>query len=219
MIVNKPPGLSTLQDRADAYNLLDLARAYHPEAQVCHRLDKETSGVLVLARNPEAYRHLSLQFQNRTVEKIYRAVCDGVHDFRETVVDRPLKKSGDGIVRIQRDGQQARTILDTIAVYRMHTLVSCRPITGRMHQIRVHLASQGAPITGDTVYGGKLFYLSSIKRNFNIRKGEEEEPLMRRVALHAHSISFGDRAHKPLRVEAPLPKDLRALLRQLEANR
>jgi 23S rRNA pseudouridine955/2504/2580 synthase len=219
MIVNKPAGLSTLEDRSDPNNLLALARAYHSEAQVCHRLDKETSGVLVLARNPEAYRHLSLQFQNRTVDKVYQAVCDGLHDFRDAVVDRPLKKSGDGIIRIHREGQPARTIFNTIAVYRMHTLVSCRPITGRMHQIRVHLASRGAPITGDTTYGGKPFYLSSLKRNFNLGKYESEEPLMKRLALHAFSIRFEDLAHRTVIVEAPLPKDMRALIRQLEANR
>lgn len=218
MIVNKPAGLSTLEDRSDPFNLLDLAREYHPDAQVCHRLDKDTSGVLVLARNPEAYRHLSLQFQNRTVDKVYRAVCDGLHDFQDAVVDRPLKKSGDGVVRIHREGQPARTIFNTIAVYRMHTLVSCRPITGRMHQIRVHLASRGAPITGDTTYGGKPFYLSSLKRHFNLGKHENEEPLIKRLALHAFSIRFEDRSHRSVTVEAPLPKDLRALLRQLEAN-
>lgn len=219
MIVNKPPGLSTLEDRADPFNLLALAREYYPDAQVCHRLDKDTSGVLVLARNPEAYRHLSLQFQNRTVDKVYQAVCDGLHDFHDAVVDRPLKKSGDGVVRIHREGQPARTIFNTLAVYRMHTLVSCKPITGRMHQIRVHLASRGAPITGDTVYGGKPFYLSSVKRHYNIGRDDNEEPLMKRLALHAFSIRFEDRANKPVMVEAPLPKDLRALIRQLEANR
>lgn len=219
MIVNKPPGLSTLHDRSDPFNLLDLAREYHPDAQVCHRLDKETSGVLVLARNPEAYRHLALQFQNRTVDKVYQAVCDGLHDFNETIVDRPLKKSADGIVRIHREGQPAQTVFSTIAAYRMHTLVSCRPITGRMHQIRVHLASKGAPITGDTVYGGKPFYLSSVKRHFNFGKEGIEEPLMKRLALHAFSIRFEDRAGSPVTIEAPLPKDMRALIRQLEANR
>lgn len=218
MIVNKPPGLATLEDRSDPLNLLALARAYHPDAQVCHRLDKDTSGVLVLARNPEAYRHLSLQFQNRTVDKVYRAVCDGLHDFKDAIVDRPLKKSNDGVVRIHREGQPAQTVFTTITVFRMHTLVSCRPITGRMHQIRVHLASRGAPITGDTLYGGRPFYLSSVKRHFNIGKNGEEEPLTKRLALHAFSIRFEDRSHKPVMVEAPLPKDMRALLRQLEAN-
>jgi 23S rRNA pseudouridine955/2504/2580 synthase len=219
MIVNKPAGLSTLEDRSDPLNLLAMAREYHAEAQVCHRLDKDTSGVLVLARNPEAYRHLSLQFQNRTVEKVYQAVCDGLHNFHDTVVDRPLKKSSDGVVRIHREGQPARTVFDTVAVYRMHTLVSCRPITGRMHQIRVHLASRGAPITGDTTYGGKQFYLSALKRHYNIGKGDVEEPLVKRLALHASSIRFENRAHEAIAVEAPLPKDLRALIRQLEANR
>ncbi|HLT73273.1 MAG TPA: RluA family pseudouridine synthase [Cyclobacteriaceae bacterium] len=218
LVVSKPPGIATLEDRTDPVNLLALAKAYHPDAQACHRLDKETSGVLVFAKNPEAYRHLSLQFQQRKVEKIYHAVTDGIHRFEDVLVDKPILKSNEGPVKISKSGKPAQTRFTSLKAYRMHTLVSCRPITGRMHQIRVHLAFLGAPITGDAWYGGKPFFLSSVKRSFNLKKDTEEEALMKRVALHAFSIGFSDLSGETVKVEAPYPKDMRALIRQLELN-
>lgn len=218
IVVNKPPHIATLEDRVDPVNLLALARAYFPDAQACHRLDKETSGALVLARHPEAYRHLSLQFQKREVEKIYHAVSDGIHRFDDIVVDKPVLKSNDGTVRISKLGKPARTTFNSLKAYRMHTLISCRPITGRMHQIRIHLAALGAPITGDTTYGGKPFFLSSVKRGYNLKKDASEEALIKRLALHAFSISFSGLSGAPVNVEVPYPKDIRALIRQLELN-
>lgn len=218
LVVNKPPGIATLEDRADPVNLLALAKAYHPEAQACHRLDKETSGAIAFAKNPEAYRHLSMQFQRREVEKVYHAVCDGIHRFEDVLVDKPVLKSKEGPVKISKLGKPAQTRFTSLRAYRMHTLVSCMPLTGRMHQIRVHLASLGAPITGDAWYGGKPFFLSSVKRNFNLKKEAEEEALMKRFALHAYSIAFSDFAAERVEVVAPYPKDMRALIRQLELN-
>lgn len=218
LVVNKPPNIATLEDRVDPVNLLALAKEYYPEAQACHRLDKETSGVLVFAKNPEAYRHLSLQFQKREVEKIYHSVSDGIHRFEDVLVDKPILKSNDGQVKISKLGKSAQTRFTSLKAYRMHTLVSCRPITGRMHQIRVHQAFLGAPITGDALYGGKPFFLSSVKRGFNLKKDAEEEALIKRFALHAFSIAFSDLSGVRVKVEAPYPKDMRALIRQLELN-
>lgn len=218
-LVNKPPFLSTLEDRHEPVNLLKLAREFEPDAQVCHRLDKDTSGVLAIARNPEAYRHMSLQFQKRTVTKIYHAVVDGIHNFQEALVDEPILKLDDGVVRISRkEGKVAQTYFSSIRTYRMHTLVECRPVTGRMHQIRIHLTTLNAPITGDETYGGKLFFLSSVKRGFNLKKQTEEQPIMKRMALHARALRFNDLKDVPRYVEAPYPKDIAALVKQLEAN-
>src|SRR6478736_10131297 len=101
IVVNKPPFLATLEDRAlNATNLSKLAKQYHEDAQVCHRLDKETSGALAIARNPEAYRHLSSQFEKREVVKRYHAVADGLHQFSDFLVDAPILKQDDGTVRI-----------------------------------------------------------------------------------------------------------------------
>ncbi|MBL7870548.1 MAG: RluA family pseudouridine synthase [Cyclobacteriaceae bacterium] len=219
ILINKPPFISTLEDRNDSQNILSLARAYEPDAQVCHRLDKETSGVLAIARNPEAYRHLSMQFENRTVTKIYHAVADGNHNFKDQKVDAPILKQNDGTAKISRSGKEAQTHFTTYQSYKNHTLVACQPVTGRMHQIRVHLAFLKAPITGDEMYGGKPFYVSSIKRGFNLKKLTEEEPLIKRMALHAFSLEFNLLDGSKMTIEAPYPKDFQALIRQLSENK
>ena len=219
ILINKPPFLSTLEDRHGKPNLLALARAYVPTAQVCHRLDKDTSGVLAIAKNPEAYRHLNMQFEHRTVEKVYHAVVDGIHNFSSELVDAPILKLDDGVVKISRsEGKSAQTWFTALRSFRHHSLIECRPITGRMHQIRIHLATQRAAITGDETYGGKPFLLSQVKRGYKLKKGTEEEPFMKRMALHAFSLSFNDLGDARQTVTAPYPKDIEALIRQLELN-
>jgi RluA family pseudouridine synthase len=218
-LVNKPPFLSTLEDRHDKVNLLALAREYSDDAQVCHRLDKDTSGVLAIAKNPEAYRHMSMQFEKRQVNKIYHAVVDGIHKFENQLVDLPILKADDGVVKIsKKEGKPAQTYFTSLKSYRFHTLVECRPVTGRMHQIRIHLATLQASITGDDVYGGKPFLLSQIKRKFNIKKGTEEESFMKRMALHAFSLEFQDLGGVDRKIEAAYPKDFNAMIRQLDMN-
>lgn len=218
VIINKPPFLSTLEDRNDPQNILGLAKAYTPDAQVCHRLDKDTSGVLVIARNPAAYRHLSMQFESRDVNKTYHAVVDGVHTFDRQLVDAPIQKLNDGTVKISREGKEAQTYFTTLQQFKMHTLVACNPVTGRTHQIRIHLARLKAPITGDETYGGKPFFVSSVKRGFKLEKFTEEQPLMKRMALHAFSLEFGGLDGRPVAVTAPYPRDFQALLKQLGQN-
>lgn len=218
VLVNKPPFISTLADRRTKLNLLTVAKAYTSDAQVCHRLDKETSGVLAIAKNPDAYRHMSLQFEKRQVNKIYHAVVDGIHHFAQTLVDAPILKLDDGVVRISRDGKAAQTWFTSLKTYRLHTLVECRPVTGRMHQIRIHLASKKASITGDEAYGGTPFLLSSIKRGYNLKKGSDEISFVKRMALHAFSLEFDDLAGNRQLVVAPYPKDFQALIRQLDLN-
>lgn len=219
-VMNKPPFVSTLQDRADPTNLLALAKNYSGDAQACHRLDKDTSGAIAFAKNPEAYRHLSMQFEHREVEKIYHAVADGIQNFKDQLVDAPILKQDDGIAKIsRREGKPAQTYFTSLASYRFHTLIECRPVTGRMHQIRVHLAFLKAPITGDAQYGGKPFFLSSVKRGFNLKKQTDEQPLISRMALHAFALEFVNLKGRKVVVEAPYPKDMQALVRQLELNR
>jgi 23S rRNA pseudouridine955/2504/2580 synthase len=218
VLVNKPPFISTLEDRNVQINVLRVAKDFIPDAQVCHRLDKDTSGVLAIAKNPEAYRHLAMQLEDREVTKIYHAVADGIHDFKNQLVDAPILKQNDGTAKISRQGKSAQTTFDTIKVMGSYTLVECRPVTGRMHQIRVHLAKLGASIAGDELYGGKPVFLSKIKRGFNLKKNSEEEPLMKRMALHAFSLEFLDLDGKIVKVEAPYPKDFKVLVKQLEEN-
>jgi 23S rRNA pseudouridine955/2504/2580 synthase len=220
VIINKPPYVASLDERSadKSLSIQRMARAYTPDAQLCHRLDKETSGALVIAKNPAAYRHLAMQFESREVTKAYHAVVNGVHEFEGVSVYLPIAPLKDGTaVRIDKTkGKIAETIFDTLKVYRHHALVQCLPITGRMHQIRVHLQCLKAPIVCDPTYGGDYIYLSQLKRKFNLKKETEEIPLIKRVALHAFGIKFKLLNGEELRVEAPYPKDFDALVRQLD---
>ena len=219
LLVNKPAHMSTLEDRNDPDNMLAWARDYVADAQACHRLDKETSGMLAFAKNPEAYRHLAIQFENRLVQKVYHAIADGIHDFKEEKVSLPIKLMGKGIVQISRqEGKPAETWLQTLQAYREHTLIECRPVTGRMHQIRIHLSALHAPISGDETYGGKPLLLSKLKRKFNLKKDTEELPIIKRVALHAYELRFEDVSGEKLAVQAPYPKDFAVAVKQLEKN-
>lgn len=219
VVINKPPHVATLDERnADNPNsILRLARTYTPDAQVAHRLDKETSGCLAIAKNPEAYRHLAMQFEHREVAKRYHAVVSGIHDFEGISVYLPiLPLPRDGVVKIDRQkGKEAETIFNTLRAYRLHTLVECMPITGRMHQIRIHLTCLKAPIVGDETYGGKPAYLSELKRNYNLKKETDELPLIKRVALHAHSLTFAGLDGQEMTIEAPYAKDFDVLVKQL----
>lgn len=217
LLVNKPAYLSALDDRnAVSLSLKNWARQYTPEASLCHRLDKETSGALAIAKNPDAYRNLAIQFENREVKKVYHALSEGLHDFGALEINLPIHKLSNGLVKVDRGrGKDALTFVNTIQAFRKHTLLECLPVTGRLHQIRVHLSSVHAPIAGDETYGGHALYLSELKRHFNLKKGTEEQPLMKRVALHAHSLTFKDIDGRMISVVAPYPKDFTVLVKQL----
>lgn len=218
--LNKPPHVSTLSERTSpAKSLLDYARDFEPNAQACHRLDKETSGVILFARHAEAYRHASIQFERRKVTKVYHAVANGLHDLQGIQVYLPLTIGRNNIVYVDKaEGKEAETIFNTLKAYRKHTLVECMPITGRMHQIRVHLSVLGAPIVGDAMYGGADIYLSDIKHKFNLKKDTDEQPLIGRVALHARSLNIELLDGQRTMINAEYPKDIRALINQLERN-
>lgn len=220
LLVNKPPHLATLDERSAEYgqSLLRLAKAYNPALQAAHRLDKETSGVLAFAKNREAYRHLAMQFEHREVTKRYHAVSQGTHALDSISVFLPILplKNGTAVKIDRTKGKIAETIFNSLRVYRGYTLIECIPITGRMHQIRIHLSCLKAPIVNDPQYGGEPIYLSSLKRKFNLKKETEEQPLIQRVALHAHSLSFFLMDGSPIQVVAPYPKDMEVLVKQLE---
>jgi len=219
VVINKPAFVPSLDERtADkSLSILRLAREKYGDIQLCHRLDKETSGALVLAKNPDAYRNLAMQFEHREVQKEYHAVVNGVHDFDSISVFLPIAPLKDGTaVRIDKlKGKIAETIFFTIQKFSRHTLLRCIPITGRMHQIRVHLQCLKAPIVCDTTYGGDLIFLSQIKRKFNLKSDTEELPLIKRVALHAHTIKFKDLDGEILEITAPYAHDMQVLINQL----
>jgi 23S rRNA pseudouridine955/2504/2580 synthase len=220
ILINKPPHLASLDERTTdrTDSILRLAKAYWPDAQLGHRLDKETSGILAIAKTPEAYRHLAMQFEHREVTKRYHAVVNGVHNFDGISVYLPISPIKDGTaVKIDREkGKVAETIFNTLKAYKTTTLVECMPVTGRMHQIRVHLMCLKAPIVNDPTYGGKPVFLSDLKRNFNLKQDTEELPLIKRVALHAHSLTFSLLNGEEATFEAPYPKDFDTLVKQIE---
>lgn len=219
IVVNKPPFVASLDERGGSgeVNILRLAKQYSPDAQVCHRLDKETSGAIIIAKHPEAYRSVAIQFEKRRVKKLYHAVVDGQFVFNELFVDLPILNDGNKSVTIDRkEGKRAETYFTSIKQYRHYTLVECRPVTGRMHQIRIHLATQRAAISGDNMYKGKPVFLSAIKKGYHIAKDDEEQPIMKRFALHAKQIIFKGLDEQEINVEAPYPKDYATLIKLLD---
>jgi len=218
IVVNKPPFIASLKDRNDKISIQSLAVDHHPDCSLCHRLDKETSGALAIAKNKEAYKNLSLQFEHRKVLKIYHAVVVGVHNYKNLKVNMPILVNSRGTVRIDRNGKEAKTVFNSVKAYSGHTLVACELLTGRTHQIRIHLAKKSSPIVGDLEYGGEFLFLSTIKKKFNLKKYTEEEPLMKRVALHAYTIGFSYSDKQFREIMAPYPKDFKVLINQLEKN-
>lgn len=215
--VNKPPFIVSEADNTpDSKSLADLLKEYCSEVMLCHRLDKETTGIILGAKNKETYSHISKQFAQRKIEKIYHALVSGIRDLKEAQIELPLGKkgTGKGIVDMQ-SGKPSTTIVNTREVFKHFTLLEAKPLTGRFHQVRVHLSSVGCPLVGDELYGGKSFFLSEIKRKYNKGKDEEELPLLSRAALHARSISFTHPNGTEMNLEAPYYKDLENVLRLL----
>lgn len=224
VVVNKRPGVLTVPDRFDPHkvNLLTTLRERGGEVFVVHRLDRETSGVLVFARDRDAHRNLNEQFRERDADKYYLALTRGTPHPRENLIDMPIGPDprGGGRMRIDpHGGKRSATAYETIEVYREYALVRLQLFTGRTHQVRVHMAAIGHPLAVDPLYGGdEALFLSAIKRKrFNLKAGSVERPLLRRVSLHAYQLAF-DHPDSGERVEylAPPPKDFRSTVRQLQ---
>ena len=218
LAINKPPGVSSLHERIGLANsVIEQAKKYDDQLQLCHRLDKETSGVLLLSKHAKAYSHAAQAFEKRMVKKTYHAISQGIHKFKNFTVNLPLviTRSGRSAVNKQR-GKPSQTTFDTLDNFTHFTLISCSPVSGRQHQIRIHLASQNAPIAADEIYGGELPFLSKFKKKFNLKKGSEEQPMINRFALHAYSLNLRDIDGTTLDIKADYPKDFRVFLSQLQ---
>jgi RluA family pseudouridine synthase len=227
LVVDKPAGMLCVPDRydPDAPVLVHELRKTEGELLVVHRIDKDTSGVLIFARTAEAHRKLSEAFQEGRVVKSYRALVRGRPDWDETVCELPLKVDGDKLHRTVIDASRGKASVTAFRVLERYrsvgtfpgaALVEARPESGRTHQIRVHLAALGLPCLCDPLYGdGKPLLLSKFKKKW---RGDEwkERPLLDRTGLHAFSVEFAHPGSgETLRIEAGLPKDLRASITQL----
>lgn len=223
ILVNKPSGMLTIPARFDRSkaSLQELLQAKYGTAMTVHRLDRETSGILIFARNEAAHKHLSMQFQKHSTDKFYLGLVDGVVHHEEGEIDKPIGEHPQikGKMHITNRGKASLTFYRVLEHFKNFTLLEAQIKTGRTHQIRVHFQSIGYPLAVDALYGRREgFMLSEIKgRKFRSGKfSEEERPLMSRTALHAYRLRFdhpttGER----LTFVAEPPKDLSAVLKQL----
>jgi 23S rRNA pseudouridine1911/1915/1917 synthase len=182
---------------------------------IVHRLDRETSGALVVAKNDRTHRDLAAQFKARLVRKTYRALVWGRPHTARGVVDAPIGRHPTARVRmaIRPDGRAARTAWGVVESLGPVTLLEAHPETGRTHQIRVHLASLGLPIVGDRLYAGR--------RSPECGEGEAGTALAayHGLALHALRLEFRHpRTARSLSLDAPLPEDLQRLLEILRST-
>ncbi|HMU45401.1 MAG TPA: RNA pseudouridine synthase [Chitinophagaceae bacterium] len=222
--LNKPSGLLSIPDReGKEVSLKTLLQEKYENIFVVHRLDKETSGLIIFAKNEATHRHLSKQFEERKTEKIYCGLVTGSLLDKKGSINKPIAENTvhRGEMIIHRRGKESLTDYEVLEDFGIYSWVQFQIHTGRTHQIRVHMKDLGHPIVCDTLYGdGKPVLLSSIKSKFKLSKKEEEErPILNRLALHAWKLSFNDLKGKPVELEAPYPKDLKATLQQLEKQR
>ncbi|MEO6916230.1 MAG: RluA family pseudouridine synthase [Chitinophagaceae bacterium] len=218
--LNKPPGVLSIPDRTQSQpSLKDHLIEKYGEIFTVHRLDKDTSGVIVFAKNEAAHRDLSLQFENRQTGKIYYGVVSGTLPDTEGLIDvaiaeHPHKK---GMMVPNPKGKPSQTEYKVLESFGIFSYLQFTILTGRTHQIRVHMKHLGNPIACDQVYGdGKPVLLSMLKKKFKLSKDvEEERPILSRLALHSAELSFTGPNGETHRLQADLPKDLRAFLQQL----
>ena len=185
LIVNKPSGLAVQLGSSTNIALDVIAKEYNPELRLVHRIDKETSGITIMVKNIRTARYMLSVFKNKLIKKKYIALLSKVLNKSSGVVEVPLLKCKDKVLVNEKLGKEAITKYLVIHNINGCSLVEAIPMTGRTHQIRVHMAHIGAPILGDSKYNGK--------RN-------------KYLFLHAYEVSFKDINNKIITVKAPLPK-------------
>lgn len=224
IVLNKPSGLLSIPDReGKETSLKKLLQEKYTNIYTVHRLDKDTSGIIVFAKTEAAHKHLSREFEERRTEKIYTGLVIGVPAEKKATIDAPIMEHPvkKGTMVINRKGKESLTDYEVLEEFGAYAWLQFRIYTGRTHQIRIHMKDAGHPIVCDEIYGdGKPLLLSSIKFNYKLSKNEEEErPILNRLALHASTLGFKGSDNTQYNFEAPVPKDLRASLQQLSKRK
>lgn len=229
--IDKPAGLAAIPGRAEVDSAVErIGRQLNlpssgsndPRIRLVHRLDKETSGVLLFAKSIDAQRHLSHQFQNNTVGKEYLALVAGRPTERDGEIELaiavdPYNKKKMAVVK---HGRMAKTVWEVSQGYRHAALLAVYPKTGKTHQIRVHLKAIGHPLLVDPLYnptapGEGGVWLSEFKRGYRPKADIEERPLIDRLTLHAHRLSFVHPDGRRIELESVPPKDFRSAVAAL----
>lgn len=213
LVLNKPSGLAVHGGSGIKFGLIEALRLIRPKTdyfELAHRIDRETSGCLIVAKKRSSLRYLQEQMRNRRISKVYRALATGKWPRGIKRIDLPLmafeQKTGEKIVRVNPKGKKSVTIFSVMKRYRNFTLLEASLETGRTHQIRVHAQHIGCPLAGDSKYG-----LDDI--NKDIRKSG-----LKRMFLHAFKIGFSLPCGKNIFIEAPMPSDLSEHLMELDCR-
>ena len=232
-VINKPPDMVVHPAKGNWSGTLVNALQFHfrnalsqenglLRAGIVHRLDKDTSGVILIAKDGATHRHLSMQFESRKVFKEYVALAAGELGRDSDYIDGPLKMHPHDrlkmVVSTDEDAKPALTYYEVLERFRGFTLVKVQPRTGRTHQIRVHLLYAGCPVLADKVYGGRAeFKLGDVVPGL---PKADDRVLLARQGLHAHRLRFRH-PHTDgwIEAEAPLPPDMRATLDALRLHR
>ncbi len=219
--INKPSGLLTIPDREQTEkSLKEYLIDKYKNIFVVHRLDKDTSGLVVFAKNEVTHKYLCKIFEERNVEKFYLGIVIGEMPDEQGLIDAPITDhlTRKGLMTVHRSGKESQTGYEVLDTTPQFSLVSFQLFTGRTHQIRVHCKNVGNPLACDELYGdGKPLLLSNFKKNYKLSKHDDEErPIINRLALHSFKLNFEDEYGTKMMLCADAPKEFRAFMQQLK---
>lgn len=228
ILINKPTGISVTPDRTgapDIQQLLARQLALSEPLRLVHRLDKDTSGVMLIAKHKQAQSRYSRLFAKRQTQKLYLAIVNGPLPQLKGSIKDPIarsKRNPQAMHVHPRLGKPAYTIWRQLADFGVLSLVAAQPITGRTHQIRIHFSHRGMPLAIDPIYAGAApLMLSSYKTNYRPKPDKDEPPMIDRLTLHAYQLTIpvGPLDSEKLRtVMAPLDKKFAATVKLLQKH-